>query len=135
MNGSENAVRRWPVTVLLVEDDLELAAALRRALVEHGCLVHLAQDGSEALEALGRMRPDVIVMDAVMAGMDGMETLQAVKSDWRHRDIPVIATSGSGEYREWALRAGADVFLLKPAGGETLFRTVKECIGAAAWAA
>jgi len=124
----ENNARRWPVTLLLVEDDLELAAACRQALVAYGCIVHLAQDGSEALEALGRMRPDAVVMDAVMAGMDGMETLQAIRGHWRNREIPVVMISGSEEYREWAERAGADAFLLKPVSGARVHRAVMGCL-------
>ncbi len=128
MEPVESKAKRWPVTLLLVEDDLELAAAVRQVLAEKGCIVHLAQDGSEALEVLGRMRPDAVVMDAVMAGMDGMEALQAIKSDWRNREIPVLVMSGSAEYRDWALRAGADAFLLKPVSGARVHRAVMGCL-------
>ena len=128
MGRNNETNRRWPVTILLVEDDLELASAVRQAMADRGCLVHLAQDGSEALEALGRMRPDAIVLDAVMAGMDGMEAPQALKAERRHREIPVIVFSGSGEYQGWALRSGSGAFLLKPVSGAVMHHKVQRCL-------
>lgn len=128
MEGDERFSRRWPLTLLLVEDDLELAAACCRDLAEGGCLVHLASDGDEALKALGRMRPDAFVWDAGRDGRDRVETMRAVIADARARSIPVIIVSGSDEGRDWACLAGADALLTHPAGGREIRRTVLECL-------
>jgi CheY-like chemotaxis protein len=85
-----------------------------------------AYSGEEGLEIVGRERPDVVLLDIMMPGMDGFETCRRLKSDERTRDIPVIFVTAmtSGEYAEEAFAAGGNGFLGKPFKARELFKSI-----------
>ena len=70
-----------------------------------------ANDGHEALSLVEESRPDVVLIDARMGGMDGLEATRRVKNEWP--DVWVVVLTMHSEYRADALEAGADVFLAK----------------------
>ncbi len=101
--------------VLVVDDSSDMRLALESVLaVEHQ--VFTAANGPEGLAIAASERPDVILLDVVMAGMDGYAVCAHLKSDPRTEDIPVLfLTSLAGEAEETlALEAGAIDFLVKP---------------------
>ena len=101
--------------VLVVDDSSAMRLALESVLsVEHQ--VFTASSGREGLAIAASERPDVILLDVIMAGMDGYAVCAHLKSDPRTEDIPVLfLTSLAGEAEEtWALEAGAIDFLVKP---------------------
>jgi two-component system OmpR family response regulator len=109
--------------VLVVEDDLRLAAGLRRGLREAGFAVDLAGDGPEGLEAALATAFDVIVLDVMLPGLDGVE----VCTELRHRRVrtPILMLTARDAVsdRIRGLDAGADDYLVKPfAFGELLAR-------------
>jgi len=104
-------------TALVVDDSRTALATLGRMLVSHGMRVESAESGPEALDYLRRnAMPDVIFLDHMMPGMDGFETLVALKSESRTASIPVVMyTSQEGEaYMGQALARGAIGILRKP---------------------
>jgi CheY-like chemotaxis protein len=77
-------------TVLIVEDDARVRQVLRKSVVEQGCRAVEASNGAEALRELARARPDLILLDLVMPGIDGFELASRLRADERWRTIPVV---------------------------------------------
>jgi len=114
--------------VLIVEDDLDTAKLLTRALRRVGFTTEAASDGYEALAAARRVRPNVIIMDLRLPGMDGYEALSHLKRSITTGTIPIIAISAHAANpmaeRERLIVLGATDFLPKPINIEELIATV-----------
>ena len=100
--------------VLIVDDDAASRELLETRLGALNCNVAMASDGREALSAIRREAPSVVLLDLQMPGMDGMEVLRALRQD--RIDIPVIVITahGSIESAVEAMKEGAYDFILKP---------------------
>ena len=100
--------------VLVIDDDPGIRDYLEALASRQGYDVVTVADGEEALATLGYSRPDIITLDAVLPGMDGLETLRHLKQ--RLPEVPVIMLSGHGQARTIveAMRLGASDFLRKP---------------------
>jgi two-component system response regulator MprA len=101
-------------TVLVVEDDRELAGVLADALSEYGYRVECAHDGAVALARLENERPVAIILDLLMPEMDGLEFLGSRKGNSALSDIPVIVLTGQRGMTPRARALNADVVLEKP---------------------
>lgn len=101
-------------TVLVVDDDPTVQDTLRRFLEAKGYEVHTAGDGEEALEAVERVAPDVMLLDIRMPVMDGLEVLQRVRDDGI--DVGVIMISGHAdeETARHTIEQGAADYITKP---------------------
>ena len=104
---------RPPAQVLLVEDDLGLAAMLSDALRDRGYTVWHVDRGSEAEAAVAQLRPDVIVLDLILPDRNGLVLCANLK---RRGSVPVIVCSATKRKDDAAisLHLGADDFLPKP---------------------
>ena len=106
------------VRVLIVDDNHDLAGYLRELVagLSNDILVEQAHDGFEAGEKLHSFRPDVVLLDLKMSGMDGFETCRRIKHNAATRHVRVIAMTGypSVENLQQILLAGAEVCLPKP---------------------
>ncbi len=112
----------------MVDDSRVAQASLSRMLKEHGLVVDTAESGSEAIDYLRlNLHPSVIFLDHMMPGMDGFETLRALKSDSRTSTVPVVMyTSTEGEsYMGQALAVGAIDVLRKPIDPVELMRILR----------
>ena len=116
------------VTVLVIDDDPGIREFLEALVVRQGYGVHSAVDGETALANLDRTRPDIITLDAVLPGIDGLETLRLIKK--RLPQVPVIMLSGHGQARTIveAMRLGACDFLRKPFEVEELELAFKKAL-------
>src|SRR5688572_13027040 len=104
-------------TRILVADDTDSIRALfQKLLTADGHDVLAVEDGLEALDAVSRHRPDVILLDVGMPGMDGIEVCRRLKSDPATRLTPVVLVTGLSDLsdRIKGIEAGADDFLSKP---------------------
>jgi two component transcriptional regulator, LuxR family len=103
-------------TVLVVDDVADNLAVLHDALHEAGYSVRVASDGSHALDSVRRAAPDIIVLDAMMPGVDGFETCRRLKAVPQSADIPVIFMTGLSdtEHILEAFRAGGVDYVTKP---------------------
>ena len=101
-------------TVLVIDDDSGIREYLETLAARQGYGVYTAEDGESALAELDQVRPDIITLDAVLPGIDGLETLRRLKQ--RAPEIPVVMLSGHGQPRTIveAMRLGAADFLRKP---------------------
>jgi two-component system response regulator AtoC len=100
--------------VLVIDDDPGVRDYLEALVSRQGYDVSAAAGGEEALRLLDEVRPDLITLDVVLPGMDGLETLKQLKQ--RLPDVPVIMLSGHGQARTIveAMKLGASDFLRKP---------------------
>jgi len=94
---------------------------------EEGFAVYEAEDGSKAVELARDIRPSVILLDAVIPGLDGYEVLEALKEDQATEHIPVVILSGS-EDSKVAMELGAAHYLVKPIARGTLIKAVDEIL-------
>ena len=103
-------------TILVVDDTPESLRFLNTTLEQAGMTVLIAIDGLAALELLEHVRPDLVLMDAVMPGLDGFKTTQRIKTDGRFRHLPVIFMTGltETEHVVRGLEAGAVDYVHKP---------------------
>lgn len=118
--------------ILLVDDKEEFVSALSNRLLLHGMEVHTATKGEDALAMLQEKTTDVVVLDVVMPGMDGLETLRRIKETYPH--IQVILLTGHASTKEGieGMRLGAFDYLMKPVDIEVLIAKMKACIKAIA---
>ncbi|MBI3444881.1 MAG: response regulator [Magnetospirillum sp.] len=104
-------------TILLVDDDMRNAFALSKVLRGKGLKVLIAQDGAKALSQLaGQETIDLVLMDIMMPGMDGYQTMAEIRKQERFADLPIIALTAkamAGD-RDKCIRAGANDYLPKP---------------------
>jgi DNA-binding response OmpR family regulator len=80
---------------LLVEDDRDIAQMYRLKLEREGWEVELALDGETGLAMLKDRRPDILLLDLMLPGIDGFELLAAIRGDPSTRDLPVVVVSNS----------------------------------------
>ncbi len=114
--------------VLLVDDDVRNIFALASALEQKGLLVETARNGFEALAKLAEV-PDVdlVLMDVMMPGMDGLEATRRIRADARWQKLPVIAVTAKAmkDDQEQCRRAGANDYLAKPIDLDRLFSLIR----------
>lgn len=87
-------------TVLVVEDEEDLASLVEVNLQLAGYSVAMAEDGEKALESIRREAPDLVLLDVMMPGIDGWSVLRSVKEDERTQDLPVIMLTALTEERD-----------------------------------
>jgi CheY-like chemotaxis protein len=126
LNGSDDdLVDR---TVLLVDDDARNIFALSNVLERRGMKVLAATNGKDAVDALaGSSDVSVVLMDIMMPGMDGYQTMQAIRGDPCKRRLPIIALTAKAMKgdREKCIEAGASDYLAKPVNTEQLLSTLR----------
>jgi len=115
--------------ILMAEDELDIQIVARLALeAVGGFSVEICSSGSEALEAAPRFVPDLILLDVMMPGMDGVTTLQALRAMPQFAATPVVFMTAKVQPSEIALykQAGALDVICKPFDPMTLSQTVTE---------
>jgi two-component system response regulator MprA len=113
------------VTILVVDDDAGLRRALRRVLASHGFDVEVAAGGDEALTQL-RERPfDLVVLDVMMPGSDGIEVCETLRAEGDELPVLMLTARDAVRDRVAGLEAGADDYLVKPFANEELVARVR----------
>jgi DNA-binding response OmpR family regulator len=100
--------------ILVVDDELEIRDLLSKFLTEEGYEVIVASNGEEAIKLAERENPQVILLDIMMPGMDGIETCKRLKAEEKTRFIPVIIATVLWDTYVEAIEAGAEDFVTKP---------------------
>ena len=117
--------------ILVVEDDKFLREMISRKLEKEGYEVYQAIDGEKGEEKIKEVKPDIVLLDLILPGIDGFEVLERVKKDPEVAEIPIIILSNLGQKSEVerGLNLGAVDFLIKahftPA---EIVRKIKEII-------
>ncbi|HEX5500638.1 MAG TPA: response regulator [Thermomicrobiales bacterium] len=110
--------------ILVVDDEPQIRRALRTALTGHGYVVELAETGELALAAIAANPPDLVLLDLVMPGVDGLDVLRETRG-WSPVPIVVLSARGQEQDKVQALDLGADDYLTKPFGMAELLARVR----------
>jgi twitching motility two-component system response regulator PilH len=114
-------------TILVVDDDLTQQLIVFKILKKIGLNVIFADNGVEALEMVQRYRPNLVILDIVLPGMNGYEVCRRLKSDKETQKLAVVICSNKKEQsdRYWGIKQGADAYIPKPFHPEELINIVK----------
>ena len=117
-------------TVLVVDDDPKLVRIVEINLTQEGYRVRTAGDGEAALAAVAEERPDLVVLDVMMPGIDGFEVLKRLKADAASADIPVVMLTARAQDEDVfeGYGMGAQWYLTKPFEPEELRRVVRHLL-------
>ncbi|MFM7134973.1 MAG: response regulator [Planctomycetota bacterium] len=127
----ENALADLSSAKILLVDDNQQNLELMQAYLESlPCRLSTARDGVEAIEAIQRERPDLVLLDVMMPRMSGFEVCRKIKSDPANRDIVVIMVTALHEVgdHERAVESGTDDFLTKPVNKLELLTRVRSLL-------
>jgi len=102
--------------VLLIEDETNIAEALRFILERDGWQVSALGDGAQAVVTVGRLRPDLVILDLMLPGASGLEILAALRADPATLALPALMLTAKGQARDRAAAeaAGVSRFMAKP---------------------
>ncbi len=102
--------------VLAVDDDPDVLGTLSRALQRDGFEVGQAASGLDALKMLGARRPDLIILDIIMPGMDGLSVCRKIRADKQYNDLAILFLTARGQTDDVVagLDAGGDDYVAKP---------------------
>ena len=114
-------------TILIVEDETDIAELVKYHLVKEGLTARTVSDGKQALELIVRDHPDLIILDLMLPGMDGMELCRRLRSGSATQGIPIIMLTAKAEEvdRIVGLEIGADDYVPKPFSTRELVARVK----------
>ena len=118
-----------PKKVLVVDDEPQIVLLVSGRLKANGFEVIEASNGEEGLRKAKSERPDLILLDIMMPGMDGYEVCAALKSDQRYKDIPIIlftAKAGEEAQRVGLEDCGANGYVTKPFEPSALLSKISE---------
>lgn len=127
------APQRYPRSVLVVDDDPSVRTFLELMLQAEGFEVRCAPGGHQALEMIADRRPDVVLVDVMMPGIDGRALTRQLRHDPLTRDLPIVICSAlADDHHQWeAWGAGANSFVAKPFDVERLVAELGEAHAAA----
>jgi two-component system cell cycle response regulator DivK len=118
-------------TILLVEDNELNRDMLSRRLSRRGYEVQVSVDGVQGIEMARSLKPDLILMDLDLPGIDGLEATRRLKSETDTREIPIVALTANAMAgdRERALAAGCDDYDSKPVDVPRLLDKIQALLG------
>lgn len=113
--------------ILVVEDEEEIQELVRYNLVKEGYRVSCAGSGEEALSKVRSQLPDLVVLDLMLPGLDGLEVCRVLKRDATTREIPLIMLTAKGEEADivTGLEGGADDYITKPFSPRVLVARIR----------
>jgi CheY-like chemotaxis protein len=114
--------------VLYADDDVDIQRSIENILTREGYGVIIAKDGVEALEVAKAQKPDLIVLDYFMPGLNGIEVCQALRKEEETKEIPIIMVTAYPSEKETSLTAGATDFINKPVDKTDLLLRIKSVL-------
>ncbi len=118
--------------VLIVDDDPDLAMIMRLVLTHAGFEAHSVLTGKDAMDWLGRRKPDVLLLDLMMPDINGFTVLRHLRAQDTTHNLPVIILTAKADQktRSESQDAGANAFLTKPINSKSLVEHVKKALDA-----
>ena len=119
-----------PHKILIADDEPNILISLEFLMKREGYQVRLAHDGQEALEAIERERPDLVLLDVMMPRKNGHEVCQAIRADAALSGLRVLMLTAKGRDTEVAkgLAIGADAYMTKPFSTKELAQKVRSML-------
>ncbi|MCE5269750.1 response regulator [bacterium] len=116
--------------ILIVDDERMLRLGLARCLENAGFETLTSEDGEQALALVRSEKPDLVLLDVMMRGMNGLQVCRALRGDPDTSRVRIVFLSARGQERERAegLEAGADYYMTKPFDYRDLIRVVKQLL-------
>jgi two-component system alkaline phosphatase synthesis response regulator PhoP len=113
--------------ILIVEDDADIAALIAHYLEKSGYLTEILADGGRALARAREAPPDLVILDLMLPGLNGLEVCRALRGDNRTAALPIIMLTARGEESEriLGLDVGADDYIVKPFSPNELMARVR----------
>lgn len=117
--------------ILIADDEPNIVISLEYLMRREGYEVSVARDGNEALEMIGRLRPDLVLLDAMMPGKSGFEVCQAVRDDDSLSETRILMLTAKGRETDIAKgkALGADAYVVKPFSTRELAEQVRAMLG------
>jgi twitching motility two-component system response regulator PilH len=118
--------------ILLIEDSPTEAAVMSQLLERNGHQVTTSGNAEDGIATCRRDKPDLVLMDVVLPGMNGFQATRALSRDADTSHIPVliVSTKAMEADRAWGLRQGAKDYIVKPPNAEALVARINELVGA-----
>ena len=118
--------------ILLIEDSPTEAAVLTQLLEKNGHEVTASVSAEDGIDMCRRDRPDLVLMDVVLPGMNGYQATRAITRDESTKHIPVliVSTKGMDTDRAWGMRQGARDYVVKPPDESDLIARINAALGA-----
>jgi twitching motility two-component system response regulator PilH len=113
--------------ILVVDDSKTELFALSDLLGKRGYKVRTAENGDDAMRKLGEDKPDLILMDVVMPGLNGFQLTRSITRDPRFSGVPVIMCTSKNQETDkvWGMRQGASDYIVKPVNADELISKIK----------
>ncbi len=105
--------------ILIVDDELNMRILLKEGLEEFedkGVELLLAENGKDAIESIRTEKPELVILDVMMPGMDGFEVCNTIKNELGMKDVYVLMLTSNGQEvnKQKSIEVGADIFMTKP---------------------
>lgn len=116
--------------ILLIDDSPEFSSMFGKFLKRHGYEVSKAQDGLEGLEKARLEKPDLIILDVMLPGMNGHKVCRMIKFDQQLKKIPVLVLTArmSEDDEQLAFQCGADAFIVKGTENNAILAELKKLL-------
>ena len=114
--------------ILVADDEADIRQIMKGIIAKEGYEVILAEDGTKALEVAQKEKPDLIMLDFLMPGLNGIEVCKALKKEESTKDIPVIIVTAYPNQKEEALNSGAVDFMSKEADNIDIIWRIKSAL-------
>lgn len=117
--------------IIIADDEHKILMSLEYSFRKNGYDVYIARDGTEVLEFLKTMVPDVILLDIMMPNLDGYSTLEIIRQDEKLKNTKVIFLSAKNNPKdiEKGIEMGADAYVTKPYSIKKLMQQIEEMAG------
>ena len=119
--------------ILIIEDDLHIAEGLQLNLMLQGYEVDIAADGVSGLNRWKQVRPDLVILDIMLPGIDGLSILQSIRLEDERLPILILSAKGDPDDRIKGLAFGVDDYLAKPFNLEELLLRVERLLKRGRW--
>jgi DNA-binding response OmpR family regulator len=116
--------------ILIVDDEPSVVVPIQFLMEQQGYRVMIAERGEDALDLIYQYKPDLVLLDIMLPGIDGYEVCEIVRLNPEYRKIKIIFLTAKGREEEIAkgLALGADAYIIKPFSNIELVATVKEIL-------
>jgi len=119
-----------PIKILIVDDEPNIVIPLQFLMEQNGYSALVAQSGEEALEMISKERPDLILLDIMLPGVDGFEVCEIVRlnPEWRNTRVIFLTAKGRDVDIAKGMVLGADEYITKPFSNQQIIDAVKKLL-------
>ena len=116
-----------PKEILIVDDEPDVVVPIQFLMEQQGYFVMIAERGEDALDLIYRYKPDLVILDIILPGIDGYEVCEIVRLNPKYRGVKILFLTAKGREVDIAkvLALGADAYITKPFSNDELVAKVK----------